>query len=62
MFRFDKNDVLNRKELDITDIDIKHFKYEGRYPEDQFWDGSICYVPVIYKGQARKLRVRIKQR
>ncbi len=59
---FTKDDVLKRREIDITDVDPRHFKYQGVYPENQYWHGSDCYVPCLYKSQPFKLKVRIKQR
>ena len=62
MDHFKKEEVLDRPELTMDDdIDPKHFRNEGEYPQTQFWgsDGR-CYVPVIYKAQPYKLWVRIK--
>jgi len=63
MEHFKKEEVLDRPELPMDkDIDPKHFRYEGEYPKNQFWGSDArCYVPVIYKAQAYKLRVRIKR-
>jgi len=59
---FTKEDVLNRKELPMSEkIDHAYFIYEGDYPNNQFWDGGVCYVPVRYKQVRHKLRVNIKR-
>lgn len=56
-----KEDVLTRQELDMNDsIDVKHFRTEGEHPNNQFWHGEKCYIPVIYKAKPYKLRVRVK--
>jgi len=57
---FTKDDVLNRPELDIAGVDPKHFQYEGTYPENQFWHGEDCYLPVVYKAQRYRLKVKVK--
>ena len=57
---YTKDDVLKRRELDINDINPRHFKYQGTHPDNQFWHGSDCFVPVLYKSQPFKLKVRIK--
>ena len=64
MEHFKKEEVLAREELPMDrEVDPKHFRYEGEYPTNQFWGSDgFCYVPVIYKAQPRKLRVRIKVR
>jgi hypothetical protein len=61
--RFTKDDVLNRPLLVVNkDIDRHRFSYQGNYPADQFWDGSDCYVPAIYKAQLYKVKKWIKFR
>lgn len=57
---FDKEDVLKRIEIDISEVDPHYFKYQGVHPDNQFWHGAECYVPVLYKSQPFKLKVRIK--
>ena len=60
---FTKEDVLDRRELDISGLepeDIKYFHPQGYIPDNQFWDGGKCYTPVIYKAQEYKLRVNIR--
>lgn len=62
MSQFTKEEVLKRRELDIEGVDARYFKYQGMHPDNQFWHGGDCYVPVIYKSQPFKLKVRIKSR
>ena len=52
-----KEDVLNRPEIDMSDIDYKHFKIETSVG-DQFWHGDKCYIGVQYKAQQFKMRYR----
>jgi hypothetical protein len=57
---FDKREVLDREELILDDsIDPRYFTVEGRHPDNQFWIGGDCYVPVSYKAQRFKMRVNI---
>ena len=56
-----KEEVLSRQEIDMSDVDYKHFKIETSVA-DQFWHGSECYIPVIYKAQRLKMRYRPKMR
>ena len=57
---FNKSEVLNRPEfIADEDTELKHFSTEGLHPDNQFWHGEKCYVPVSYKAQRFKMRVNI---
>jgi hypothetical protein len=59
---FNKDDVLGRDELPMDeDIDPRYFIQEGSHPNNQFWHGGTCYVPVRYKQVRYKLKVNIKR-
>ena len=56
-----KEEVLGRQEITADDLKgADHFRVEVGWPDNQFWEGGKCYVPVIYKGRAYKCRQRIK--
>ena len=58
-----KEEVLGRKEITTDDLSgVDNFRVEQGWPDNQFWEGDKCYVPVVYKGRAFKCRQRIKQR
>ena len=64
-----KDDVLGRDELDMELVLSKpmekytnSFKQEGEHPDNQYWHGGVCYVPVTYRAQPFKLRVVIRAR
>ena len=57
---FDKTEVLGRLELTLDEsIDPRYFTAEGSHPDNQFWHGGTCYVPVSYKAQRFKMKVNI---
>jgi len=54
---FDKDEILKRPVLDLKQGDrASDVRLEGTV-EDQFWRGGDCYIPVIYKGQRRKMKI-----
>ena len=32
-----------------------YYKTQGFLGKNQFWDGPKCYIPILYKGQPKKL-------
>ena len=50
--------ILKRPEV-ILRIGDKpsYIQIQGIPGQNQFWEGEKCYIPVLYKGQPRKLRV-----
>lgn len=54
---FDKEEILRRPLLDLKEGDKRSdVRLEGTV-QDQFWHGSDCFIPVIYKGQRRKMQI-----
>ena len=54
---FDKEEILKRPELEFKQGDrATDVRLEGTVA-DQFWQGGKCYIPVIYKGQRRKMHI-----
>ena len=54
---FDKDEILQRPKLVFQEGDRKSdVRLEGTF-EDQFWHGGDCYIPVVYKGQRRKMKI-----
>jgi len=55
-----KEDVLNREELILKQGDpMSSFSMQGDWGNNFFWKGEKCYIPVIFKGERRKMRVRL---